>query len=70
MHTTIPGVAERLIGDFGASLEAAQITEILGDCVRDLRGQAPEPALPELTERLARARLTQLTQAPPVDHPG
>jgi len=60
MYGAPPGVTDRLAREFGAGLRPGQLDEIVESCLRDLDGQVPAPALPEFTERLARARLARL----------
>ena len=58
---TLVDVTERLFAEFERRLSLTTISATVHECRRDLAG-APQPALPELVERLARQRLTQLTE--------
>jgi hypothetical protein len=58
---TIPhgDVNRRLFTEFGAELPMQLIVATVRQCRRDLDADgAPNPAMPELVERLARQRLT------------
>jgi hypothetical protein len=60
---TLADVTERLFAEFEPRVSLTTIIATVHDCRRDLAG-APPPALPELVERLARQRLTKLTEHP------
>lgn len=53
-------VAERLFTDFASELPLPAISAVLRRCRREL-DVVPDPALPELLERLARQRLHDLS---------
>ena len=63
---SLADVTERLFGEFEPRLSLGTIVATVRQCHRDLEGAGtPQLALPELIERLARHRLTQLaTQLP------
>lgn len=51
-------VSDRLVTEFAGRLDPPIVTAAVARCEEQLRGQGlPEPALPELVERLARADL-------------
>jgi len=52
-------VTERLFAEFERAHPLPVITEVVRQCRQDLHG-APTAALPELLERLARQRLSDL----------
>lgn len=52
-------LTERLFAEFESLHPLPEITAVVRQCVADLRG-APRDALPELLERSARQRLTDL----------
>jgi hypothetical protein len=56
-------VIARLAREFESSLPPSVVTEVVCQCAEHLRGN-PEPALPELLERLARQRLVFLDTVP------
>jgi hypothetical protein len=68
---TVPGesladVTERLFREFEPRVPLRTIVATVRQCRRDLEATGtPQPALPELVERLARQRLTELTAQPP-----
>jgi hypothetical protein len=64
MTASLADVTERLFAEFEARLPLSAIVTTVRQCVRDLHG-APEQALPELVERLARQRLIELAGPPP-----
>jgi len=58
---SLADVTERLFGEFEPRLSLGTIVATVRQCHHDLEGAGtPQPALPELIERLARQRLTQL----------
>jgi len=64
-------VTERLLGEFEPRLSLGTIVATVRECHRDLEDAGtPQPALPELVERLARQRLTELATQPPTQPDG
>jgi hypothetical protein len=59
-------LVERLFREFEDHATLTTIAELVGECRRQLQGSPPQ-ALPELTERLARHRLTRIADAAPAD---
>jgi hypothetical protein len=57
-------ITERLFAEFAPRVSLTTIGTAVRQCRRDLDG-TPESALPEMVERLARQRLTELAQHPP-----
>lgn len=69
-RTALPGrgaglslveTTDRLWAEFAGALDLATISRVVCRARQDLAG-APEPALPELVERLARVDLVELTR--------
>ena len=56
--TSLAGITERLMIEFGDRVQVSTISEIVLECRHDLQG-SPVLALPELVERLARQRLLE-----------
>jgi hypothetical protein len=56
-------VCQRLAADFAGELSAVTVTAVVRRCWSDL-DSAHESALAEMTERLARHRLSELTRQP------
>ncbi|MFF0634989.1 three-helix bundle dimerization domain-containing protein [Nocardia sp. NPDC004151] len=60
-HTIDPGMYERTVtrlsAEFGGEVSRRQVESVLRRCLTDLAG-SPVGAMPELSERLARQRLT------------
>ena len=52
-------IVERLLSDFDGGLNVAVVASVVRQCRQDLCC-VPEAAGPEMTERLARVRLSQL----------
>lgn len=63
-ETSFADMIERLFLQFEAQVSLVAIVAVARDAREQLRG-SPLAALPELTERLAIARLTALTEAAP-----
>ena len=61
---SIAHVAERLFVEFETQLPLDTIVATVRQSGHDIDG-VPEPALPELVERLARQRLIELARQPP-----
>jgi len=59
-------LVERLFREFEDHFTLIAIVDVVRECRRQLQG-APPQALPELTERLARQRLTCIAVADAVD---
>lgn len=55
-------LTDRLYADYQSAIAHADIDRVVHQCRADLAG-IPEPALPELLERLARQRLTDQRDA-------
>jgi hypothetical protein len=53
-------VVEALLHDYEARLPLRTISDVVGQCRKDLAG-SPKQAIPELLDRLARYRLSGLT---------
>ena len=63
---SLADVTERLFREFEPRLSLGTIVATVRQSRRDLEDAGtPQPALPELVERLARQRLTQLAMQPP-----
>jgi hypothetical protein len=56
MRDCVAGVIERLAQEFSPVVDPETVAVVAQQCLRDLDAE-PEPALPELVERLARQRL-------------
>jgi hypothetical protein len=56
-------VVERLYAEVASSLTLAQVLAVVGRCRTELDAPSPD-AQPELVERLARQRLTELPPRP------
>jgi hypothetical protein len=61
---SLADVTERLFAEFEPSIPLTTIVATVRQCRHELDA-APELALPELVERLARQRLTELAEHPP-----
>jgi hypothetical protein len=61
---SIVDVTERLFAEFEPRLPLTTIVAVVRECRHEL-DTAPSPALPELIERLAQQRLTDLAAQPP-----
>jgi hypothetical protein len=61
---SIAEITERLFAEFAPRVSLTTIVAAVRQGRRDLDG-TPESALPEMVERLARQRLTELAQHPP-----
>jgi hypothetical protein len=61
---SIAEITERLFAEFAPRVSLTTIVAAVRQCRSDLDGTA-ESALPEMVERLARQRLTELAQDPP-----
>jgi hypothetical protein len=57
----LASVVERLYREYEDRLSLPRVLEVVLGCLHDIQA-TPAPALPELTERLARHRLAQLGQ--------
>ncbi|MGX7678728.1 hypothetical protein ACSMXN_07500 [Jatrophihabitans sp. DSM 45814] len=53
-------LVERMFHEFEDQHQLVVIRKIVAECQSDLMGEAGSPALPELLERLARQRLSNL----------
>jgi hypothetical protein len=63
---SLADVTERLFREFEPRVSLRTIVTTVRQCRSDLeRAGNPQPALPELIERLARQRLTELAAQPP-----
>jgi hypothetical protein len=60
---SLTDVVERLYRDFGGGVDLHTVIAVVNQC-RDELDTHSHHALPELVERLARHRLTELTQQP------
>jgi hypothetical protein len=58
-NALLAGVVERLYREYECCLPLATVIEVVTGCCDDIQA-TPAPALPELTERLARHRLAQI----------
>jgi hypothetical protein len=56
----LASVVERLYRDYDGYLPLARVVDVVAGCLQDIQA-TPTAALPELTERLARHRLAQLS---------
>jgi hypothetical protein len=65
---SLASVIERLFTDFQSQLSLAAVVSAVRRCRREL-DTVPEPALPELLERLARQRLHDTLAARPTSTP-
>ena len=54
-------VAERLTSDYGGAVSTATVRTVVAEAHRDLAGQVPRGALPELLHRLAGERLARIS---------
>jgi hypothetical protein len=59
-------LVERLFREFEDHVSLTAIADLVRECRQQLRG-SPEQAVPELTERLARQRLTRIAVAAAAD---
>jgi hypothetical protein len=59
-------LVERLFGEFEDHVTLTAIADLVRECRKQLKG-SPSHALPELTERLARQRLTRMADAVAAD---
>jgi len=56
LSVTMDATIERLVEEFPQSVSRQTIAMVVKDCLNDLAG-APQPDLPELSQRAARQRL-------------
>jgi hypothetical protein len=61
---SLADITERLFPEFAPRVPLATIVATVRQCRHELDA-APEPALPELVERLARQRLNEIAEHPP-----
>jgi hypothetical protein len=64
--TSYAGVVERLLRDYETDLDIGTVVSVVQECRAELQGE-PVGAMPELTERLARIRLSQLLDSQLLD---
>lgn len=69
MTTAAVSSIDRLVAEFADRLSRSTVSAVMRGCVEDLSG-IPAPAMPELSERLARQRLIdyldpELAKTPP-----
>ena len=61
--TTIADVAEQLMSEYQRLLPASVVADVVLQARKDLHGQTPDGAFPEMLFRLAQARLSQMIYA-------
>ncbi len=60
--TVVASSVDRLVAEFEDRLTRSAVSEVMRTCIDDLEG-TPAPAMPELSERLARQRLIDYLDA-------